>query len=123
MFFSNAVLTHYGALYLLQQFFQGIKLRSTPTQIVGFQQLNYRYSISDSVLAILYPIILGLGRIKSSTLLQQNGRFQYLASLLTYPNPTTLRRFLERFGEEVTGVTFGDGVDEEARAFGLFGGK
>jgi len=26
-------------------------------------------------------------------------------------------------GEEVTGVTFGDGVDEEARAFGLFGGK
>lgn len=27
------------------------------------------------------------------------------------------------YGEEVTGVTFGDGVDEEARAFGLFGGK
>lgn len=26
-------------------------------------------------------------------------------------------------GEEVTGVTFGDGVEEEARAFGLFGGK
>jgi len=27
------------------------------------------------------------------------------------------------YGENVTGVTFGDGVDEEARAFGLFGGK
>jgi N-methylhydantoinase B len=27
------------------------------------------------------------------------------------------------YGEETTGVTFGDGVDEEARAFGLFGGK
>lgn len=26
-------------------------------------------------------------------------------------------------GEEVTGVTFGDGVEEEAKAFGLFGGK
>jgi N-methylhydantoinase B len=26
-------------------------------------------------------------------------------------------------GEEVTGIVFGDGVDEEARAFGLFGGK
>jgi N-methylhydantoinase B len=25
-------------------------------------------------------------------------------------------------GEEVTGISFGDGVDEEARAFGLFGG-
>lgn len=27
------------------------------------------------------------------------------------------------YGEEVTGIVFGDGVDEEARAFGLFGGK
>lgn len=27
------------------------------------------------------------------------------------------------YGEEVTGVVFGDGVDQEARAFGLFGGK
>jgi len=27
------------------------------------------------------------------------------------------------YGENVTGVTFGDGVEEEARAFGLFGGK
>jgi len=27
------------------------------------------------------------------------------------------------YGEDVTGVTFGDGVDREARAFGLFGGK
>ncbi|MDR7468355.1 MAG: hydantoinase B/oxoprolinase family protein [Armatimonadota bacterium] len=26
-------------------------------------------------------------------------------------------------GEEVTGISFGDGVDEEARAFGLFGGR
>lgn len=29
----------------------------------------------------------------------------------------------EIYGEEVTGVAYGDGVDEEARAFGLFGGK
>jgi N-methylhydantoinase B len=27
------------------------------------------------------------------------------------------------YGEDITGVTFGDGVEEEARAFGLFGGK
>jgi hypothetical protein len=98
VFFSNSGLTHYGGLYLLQQFFQGIKLRSTLTQAIRFRQLNTRYSISDSILAILYPIILGLGRIETTILLQQNGVFQYLASLPTYPNPTTLRRFLERFG-------------------------
>lgn len=96
--FSNSGLTHYGGLYLLQQFFQGVKLRSSLTQAIRFRQLNNRYSISDSILAILYPIILGLGRIETNILLQQNGVFQYLASLPTYPNPTTLRRFLERFG-------------------------
>jgi N-methylhydantoinase B len=29
----------------------------------------------------------------------------------------------EIYGEEVTGVVFGDGLEEEARAFGLFGGR
>ncbi len=96
--FSNAGLTHYGGLYLLQQFFQSIKLRSLLTQTLRFRQLNNRYSLSDSILAILYPIILGLGRIETNILLQQNGVFQYLASLPSYPDPTTLRRFLERFG-------------------------
>ena len=98
--FSNAGLTHYGGLYLLQQFFQRMKLRSALAHAVRFQQLNNRYSISDSILAILYPIILGLGRIETNILLQQNGVFQYLASLPTYPDPTTLRRFLERFGSK-----------------------
>jgi len=98
IFFSNAGLTHYGGLYLLQQFFQSIKLRSALTQTIRFRQLNNLYSISDSILAILYPIILGLERIETNILLQQNGVFQYLASLPTYPDPTTLRRFLERFG-------------------------
>jgi len=98
--FSNAGLTHYGGLYLLQQFFQRIKLRSALAHAVRFQQLNNRYSSSDSILAILYPIMLGLGRIETNILLQQNGVFQYLASLPTYPDPTTLRRFLERFGSK-----------------------
>lgn len=29
----------------------------------------------------------------------------------------------EIYGEDVTGIAFGDGVEEESRAFGLFGGK
>ena len=89
--FANQGLTHYGGLYLLQQFFQRIKLRSALTQSIRFQQLNNRYSVSDSVLAIVYPIILGLGRIETNILLQQNGVFQHLASLPTYPNPTTVK--------------------------------
>jgi hypothetical protein len=92
------MLSHFGGLYLLQQFFQKLNLRSAWTQTIRFQQVNNRYSISDSILSIHYPIILGLGRIETKVLLQQNGVFQYLASLPTYPDPTTLRRFLERFG-------------------------
>ena len=96
--FSDSWLTYYGGLYLLQQFFQKIKLRSAFTQAIRFRQFNNRFSISDSILAILYPIILGLERIETNVLLKQNGVFQFVASLPTYPNPTTLRRFLERFG-------------------------
>ena len=48
------------------------------------------------MLALIYPIALGLGRIETSHLLKQNGVFQYLTGLPTYPNPSTLRRFLFR---------------------------
>jgi len=47
-------------------------------------------------LALIYPISLGLGRIETTHLLKYNGVFQYLTGLPTYPNPTTLRRFLLR---------------------------
>jgi len=49
-------------------------------------------------MALLYPILLGLERIETNKLLQQNGVFQFLTGLPTYPNPATLRRFLNRFG-------------------------
>jgi hypothetical protein len=48
------------------------------------------------MLALIYPITLGMGRIEATHLLKQNGVFQYLTGLPTYPNPTTLRRFLLR---------------------------
>lgn len=96
--FKNNMLTHFGGLYLLQQFFQTIKLRSALARSIRFQQLNTRYTLSDSLMAILYPILLGLERIETNKLLQHNGVFQFLTGLPTYPDPTTLRRFLNRFG-------------------------
>jgi len=112
--FSNTGLTHYGGLHLLQQFFQKIKIRSVLTSAIRFQQINNRYSVSDSILAIVYPIILGLGRIETNILLQQNSVFQYLASLPTYPDPTTLRRFLERFGSR--GLTAFQSLHDQLRS-------
>jgi hypothetical protein len=48
------------------------------------------------ILALLYPMILGLERIETTQLLRQNGVFQYLTGLPRYPDATTLRRFLLR---------------------------
>lgn len=94
--FTSKNLTHFGGLYLLQRFFQRLNLRSLLNQHVRFLQRNNRYSIAEEILAILYPILLGLGRIETFHLLKHNGVFQYLTGLPAYPNPTTLRRFLLR---------------------------
>lgn len=48
------------------------------------------------MLAIVYPIMLGLGRIETYHILKHNGVFQDLTGLPAYPDPTTLRRFLLR---------------------------
>ena len=92
--FSGRNLTHFGGLHLLQKFFQKINLRYLLSHHLRFAQRNNRYSVAEEILALLYPIILGLGRIETFHLLKHNGVFQYLTGLPAYPNPTTLRRFL-----------------------------
>ncbi|MDD1778119.1 MAG: transposase [Candidatus Helarchaeota archaeon] len=94
--FSGKNLTHFGGLHLLQRFFQKINLRYLLSHYLRFAQRNNRYSIAEQILALLYPIILGLGRIETFHLLKHNGVFQYLTGLPVYPNSTTLRRFFLR---------------------------
>jgi hypothetical protein len=53
------------------------------------------------ILAFIYPIILGLEKIEVSALLKTNGVFQYLTGLPSFPNPTTLRRFLMRISADL----------------------
>jgi len=94
--FSGDMLTHFGGIYLLQSFFKKLQLRKRLHHDLHFHQRNNRYNIVEEILSLIYPISLGLGRIETSHLLKQNGVFQYLTGLPTYPNPTTLRRFLLR---------------------------
>jgi len=94
--FAGKNLTHFAGLHFLQRFFQKLNLRYLLSHHIRFPQRNNRYSIAEEILALLYPIILGLGRIETSHILKHNGVFQYLTGLPTYPNPTTLRRFLLR---------------------------
>ena len=97
--FAGTSLTHFGGLVLLHHFVQQLGLRSRLAHTVRFPQRNNRYSTTEAMLALIYPIILGLGRIETTQLLRRNGVFQYLTGLPAYPDPQTLRRFLGRFAE------------------------
>ncbi len=94
--FTGRNLTHFGGIYLFHLFLKQIQLRPLLSQNLRFMQRNNRYSVAEEILALIYPIALGLGRIETSHFLKHNGVFQYLTGLPTYPNPTTLRRFLLR---------------------------
>jgi len=94
--FTAKTLSHFGGVYLLYQFLNQLGLKSLISQQIRLLQRNHRYSISDMLLALIYPMMLGLDRIETTHLLRRNGVFQYLTGLPTYPNPTTLRRFLLR---------------------------
>jgi hypothetical protein len=90
-------LTQFAGVALIEQFFQQVGLRSALARHIRFSQRNHRYSTSESLEALLYPLVLGLGRIETTEPLRHNGVFQYLAALPGYPDASTLRRFLKRF--------------------------
>jgi Transposase DDE domain group 1 len=94
--FGTTTLTHYGGVYLLHRFLSRIGFKDLVARQLRVSQRNNRYSIGQMLLALLYPMILGLERIETTQLLRQNGVFQYLTGLQAYPNPSTLRRFLLR---------------------------
>ena len=98
--FGSQKLTHYGGIYLLHRFLTQIGFKKAVAREVRLAQRNHRYSVGELLLAILYPIILGLERIETTYLLQANGVFQYLSGLSAYPHATTLRRFLLRLAPE-----------------------
>lgn len=94
--FGATTLTHYGGVYLLHRFLSRIGFKQAIARQIEVAQRNNRYSVGQMLLALLYPMFLGLERIETSQLLRQNGVFQYLTGLPSYPDATTLRRFLLR---------------------------
>jgi Transposase DDE domain group 1 len=95
--FTGEHLTRYGGVFLLHSVFQQLQLRERFHTEVRFPQRNNTYTIPEMLLALLYPMLLGLTRLETTRLLRRNGAFQALAGLPTYPDPTALRRFLWRF--------------------------
>jgi hypothetical protein len=92
--FDDAGLTQYGGVLFFSEFTRVLQLRRFLTRRLHYGRRNHRYELSQMILALIYPIILGLDRIETSALLRANGTFQYLTGLPSYPDPQSLRRFL-----------------------------
>lgn len=99
--FNSNRLTHFGGVYLFHLFLKQIGWRNLVATTIRYEQRNNHYTISELILSLLYPVILGLSRIEISKLLGRNGVFKLLIGLNRFPNPTTLRRFLVRGSDEL----------------------
>jgi hypothetical protein len=89
-------LTHFGGVYFFHEFLQVLQIRRFLTQNLDYPRRNRRYSLSQMILALVYPIVLGLDRLETASFLRFNGTFQYLTGLPNFPDPQTLRRFLHQ---------------------------
>jgi hypothetical protein len=92
--YSHGGLTHFGGIYFFHEFLRVLHFRNFLAQQIRYPRRNRVYSVSQMLLALVYPIILGLDRVETASLLRANGTFQYLTGLPSFPDPQTLRRFL-----------------------------
>lgn len=92
--FNHRGLTHYGGVFFFHEFIRVLQLRHWLHRRLRYPRRNHDYSLPQMVLALIYPIMLGLDRLETAALLRANGTFQYLTGLPSYPDPQSLRRFL-----------------------------
>jgi hypothetical protein len=90
---NHAGLTHFGGIFFFHEFLRVLQFRDFLARHLAYSR-NGRYSVSQMILALVYPIVLGLDRIETASFLRSNGTFQYLTGLPSFPDPQTLRRFL-----------------------------
>src|SRR6202521_592604 len=105
---NHAGLTHYGGVYFFHEFLRVLQLRHFLARHLTYPRRNSRYQLSQMILALMYPIVLGLDRLETASFLRSNGTFQYLTGLPSFPDPQTLRRFLhhapDAFWQQIHGV-------------------
>src|SRR5271169_1154744 len=94
-------LTHFGGVYFFHEFLRVLQLRNFLALRLRYPRRNHRYSVSQMILALVYPLVLGLDRLETASFLRSNGTFQYLTGLQSFPDPQTLRRFLVQAPESL----------------------
>src|SRR5713226_7439943 len=92
--FSHGGLTHYGGILFFNEFTRVLQFRRFLSRHLLYPRRNQRYTLSQMIMALVYPVILGLDRLETASFLRSNGTFQYLTGLQSYPDSQSLRRFL-----------------------------
>jgi Transposase DDE domain group 1 len=92
--FNHQGLSHFGGAYFFHEFVRVLHTRLFLAEQIRYPRRNRDYSVSQMLLALVYPIVFGLDRIETASLLRSDRTFQYLTGLQSFPDPQTLRRFL-----------------------------
>jgi len=87
-------LTHYGGILFFQEFLRVLQFRHFLALRLKDYRIRHDYPLSQIILGLVYPIVLGLDRLAGAAFLRHDDTFQYLTGLPSYPDPQTLRRFL-----------------------------
>lgn len=87
-------LTHYGGIVFFHEFVRVLQLRDFLARHLEDFRVRCGYTLSQMLLCLVYPVVLGLDRLETVALLRNNGTFQYLTGMPSYPDAQTLRRFL-----------------------------
>ena len=56
---NHAGLTHYGGVYFFHEFLRVLQLRHFLATHLTYTRRNSRYHLSQMILALMYPIVLG----------------------------------------------------------------
>jgi Transposase DDE domain group 1 len=94
--FEESHLTHFGGMWLFQQFCQGLRLRYRLQRYVHGKHRAGDCRPADLFLALLFAMVMGLRRINKTEILQYKGALVDMLGLEKFPDQTVLRRFLKR---------------------------
>lgn len=98
--FESENITPYAGIYLLREFFRKIQLTRFIRKLLQIQKRNRYYNTCELFLSMTYAILFGFERMPHTNILGCDRAFLGITGLKTYPNPSSLWRFLMRLGQD-----------------------
>lgn len=103
--FEDPGLTHFGGMLLFQQFCRKLDLKRYLQNYISWDRRTSLYHPAEMILALAYTMVAGMKRVPDTRILQYNGYFQDLLGIGSFPDSSTLRRFLRSISyRELQGI-------------------